>query len=180
MNIVKVIDIRCGGEVYVDIEELHFFQNKLKSIDADKFRDLKESLIKSGLPLGFHIWIDDKKKKWIMDGHHRWLALKAVREEGYFVAPVPCNIVKAKNKKEAAQIVLISNSRYAKIRQESLAEFMIDFELQLPDLELLDFPDLDLNTFQQEPKDFNPGDESDQGKLDEKKKTECPECGHEF
>ena len=152
MNIDKIIDIKCGGEIYVDIKELHFFQKKLKSIDADKFRDLKESLIKSGLPLAFHIWIDVKGKKWIVDGHHRWLAFKALQEEGYFIAPIPCNIVKAKNIKEAAQVVLISNSRYAKIRQESLAEFMIDFELQLQDLEFLDIPELDMSCFDIDPK----------------------------
>jgi hypothetical protein len=28
--------------------------------------------------------------------------------------------------------------------------------------------------------EFKPGSESDQGKLDEKKKFTCPECGHEF
>lgn len=27
---------------------------------------------------------------------------------------------------------------------------------------------------------FEPASEDDQGKLDEKKKVECPECGHEF
>lgn len=152
MNIDKIIDIKCGGEVFVDIEELHFFQNKLKSIKEDKFKALKDSLIKSGLPLSFHIWVDDKDKKWLLDGHHRWLAFKALREEGYFIAPIPCNIVKAKNRKEAAQVVLISNSRYAVINQESLAEFMIDFELQLSDLGLLDFPDVDLDDFKL---DFN-------------------------
>lgn len=28
--------------------------------------------------------------------------------------------------------------------------------------------------------DFEPASEDEQGKLDEKKKIECPECGHEF
>lgn len=28
--------------------------------------------------------------------------------------------------------------------------------------------------------DFEPGSEGDQGKLDEKSKVQCPECGHEF
>ena len=30
------------------------------------------------------------------------------------------------------------------------------------------------------PPDFQPGSIDDQGKLDEKAKTTCPECGHKF
>ena len=155
MSIDKQISIRCGGEKFIDIEELHFFQKKLKSIDKDNFYKLKESLKQDGLPLGFHIWLNPKtQKNDIMDGHHRWLALKELREEGWFVPPVPCSFVKAETRKEAAKVVLISNSRYAKISEESLSDFMIDFELGVDDLELLDFADLDLHQFDHDEDEF--------------------------
>ena len=149
MNIDKQISIKTGGEFYLDIDELNFFQKKLKSITKEKFRGLKESLKKNGIPLGFHVWKNEKTNQWdIMDGHHRYLALKEIRSEGYFVPPVPCNKVLAKTKKEAASIVLISNSKYAEISQESLADFMIDFELTVEDLEFQDFPDIDFSVFE--------------------------------
>lgn len=146
MNIDNQISILCGGESYIDIDDLFFFQGNLKSIDEGKFYDLKESLKKDGLPLGFHIWINSKNKNDIIDGHHRWLALKELRKEGWFIPPVPCNKIRAKSRKEAAKIVLISNSKYAKMTDESLSNFMIDFELSLEDLNLLDFPDVNLKS----------------------------------
>jgi ParB-like chromosome segregation protein Spo0J len=48
------------------------------------------------------------------------------------------------------------------------------------DLERLGFDEEDLSKiFPKEPK-FSPGSEDEQGKLDEKKQIQCPECGHEF
>lgn len=43
------------------------------------------------------------------------------------------------------------------------------------DLELLGIPNLDLN-----PINFEPGSENDQGRLDEKKPVQCPNCGEQF
>lgn len=37
-----------------------------------------------------------------------------------------------------------------------------------------------LSTMLEDVPDFQPVDESEQGRLDEKKKVTCPECGHEF
>ena len=47
------------------------------------------------------------------------------------------------------------------------------------DLTLTGFGDLELGSFLDEP-DFSPGSESDQQRLDEKKKIHCPNCHHEF
>jgi DNA modification methylase len=41
------------------------------------------------------------------------------------------------------------------MNQEGLADFMIDFELQLEDLELMDFADIDLNDFKMEADDID-------------------------
>lgn len=140
---MKFIQIKCSGEAYYDIEELIPFQKKLKQIQENKFKDLKESLIKDGLPLGFHVWKDNDKVH-IMDGHHRQLALKALRAEGYFVDKVPCSYVIASSRKEAAKAILIANSKYANITDESLSDYMIEFDLKLDDIEFLDFPELNM------------------------------------
>ncbi len=159
MNIDKAIKIRCGGEIHLNLSELNFFQNKLKTIDKDQFRMLKESIIKDGIPIGFHIWFDEKKKSWqILDGHHRYLVLVELEKEGWFIPSLPCNKVIAKTRKEAAAIVLIASSRYARMNAESVGNFMIDFELQLPDIELLDLIDVDMGQFGLEHNDGDKGD----------------------
>lgn len=143
----KTINIKCEAKSYYGLDELTPLQGKLKSIDKAKFKKLKNSLVKDGLPLGFHVWKDSDGKVFIVDGHHRQLALKALRDDGYHIPALPCTEVKAKNKKEAAKAVLISNSKYAEMSEESLSDFMIDFELGLEELEFLDLTGLDMSDF---------------------------------
>lgn len=148
----KVIHIRCEAKEYIQLDDLIPLQGDLKSITKENFDKIKKSLINDGIPLGFHTW-KDNNKIYIVDGHTRRLALLALRDEGYHIPALPCNPVVAKNKKEAAKVVLISNSRYAGITQESISDFMIDFELDLSDLDNLDIPDLNMDDFQLESDD---------------------------
>jgi hypothetical protein len=146
MDKKKEINIRCEGKENYTLDKLIPFQGNLKSIDKPMFDKLKQSLIKDGLPLGFHIW-KDKNKTYILDGHHRHLALKSLEVDGYFIPAIPCTPVIAKNKKEAAKVVLISNSKYAEMNQQSLSDFMVDFELRSEDLFNLDLPNISMDDF---------------------------------
>lgn len=132
---------------YLYLNEVIVFQGKLKSITSDDLNKLKKSLIKSGIDICFHIWKDSKGKNQILDGTHRFYALTALKEEGYEIPKLPVVYVKAQSRKEAAKVVLISNSRYAKMTQESISDFMIDMELNLDDLEFLDIPELNMDDF---------------------------------
>lgn len=171
---IKEIQIKCEGKEYHDIDELKPLQGKLKSIDEKKFNDLKQSLINDGLPLGFHIWKDDKSNIFIIDGHHRQLALKALRNENYFINKIPCTPVIAKTKKEAAKAILISNSHYAKMNQNSLSDFMVDFELNLEEIGNLDLGDIGLDLFDKDDEQK----ESEEIDLDFKYKIEI-DCENE-
>lgn len=140
----KTIHIKCEAKNYYQIDELIPFQGKLKSINKSEFDKLKKSLIKDGLPLAFSVW-KQKDKIYLIDGHHRKLALQALSEDGYHIPSLPCVEIEAKTKKEAAKAVLISNSKYAEMNQESLSDFMIDMQLDFNELEFLDLSfDLDL------------------------------------
>ena len=175
----KVIHIRCEAKEYIQLDDLIPLQGDLKSITKENFDKIKKSLINDGIPLGFHTW-KDNNKIYIVDGHTRRLALLALRDEGYHIPAVPCNPVVAKNKKEAAKVVLISNSRYAGMTQESISDFMIDFELDLSDLDNLDIPDLNMDDFSLEEKELNNTskelDQEDFNNFDHK----CPKCSFEW
>ena len=176
MDLNKVLQIKVGGEIFLDYKDLHPLQGHLKSITKDDYHKLIQSLKKNGMPVALNIWVDTKGKKWISDGHHRCLAFGDMEKDGWFIPPIPCNIVKAKTKKEAAALLLIGNSTYAHITQESLSSYMIDQELSLPDLEFLDLPDLDMRIFNLEQAEFNPDDSSEDNDTPKPEKK-CPHCG---
>jgi site-specific DNA-methyltransferase (adenine-specific) len=56
---------------------------------------------------------------------------------------------------------------------DAIFDMEVKFDLEFMDFSLEDLTDSDS-------KNFEPGKEEDQGKLDEKKMKICPECGHEF
>ena len=56
---------------------------------------------------------------------------------------------------------------------DAIFDMDVRFDLEFMDFSLEDLTDSDS-------KNFEPGKEEDQGKLDEKKMKICPECGHEF
>lgn len=142
----KEILVKCTGSEYIDFENMTWFQGKLKSISDKKFDDLKSSIKKKGIVSPFYIWKHDGKID-LSDGHHRWLALRDLKKEGYKIPLMPVCEIKAKDKKEAAETILVHNSRYAEMSEESFSDFMIDFELDHTHLGFLDFKDIDINYF---------------------------------
>ncbi len=142
----KEILVKCTGSDYVDIEKMSWFQGKLKTISDKKFSDLKESIKKNGIVSPFYIWKHDGKVD-LSDGHHRYMALGELKKEGYAVPKMPICEILAKDKKEAAEMILIHNARYAKMNEESFSDFMIDFGLDYKNLTFLDFKDIDVNYF---------------------------------
>ena len=100
------------------------------------------------------------------------------------VPALPCALIEAKDRKEAAEKILLISSQYGKLSDDSLYEFLNNNEIDFSDMEdLLELPDLDLDDFKKgyigEP-DFDTASENDQGRLDQKSPVKCPECGHQF
>lgn len=148
----KILRVNCESTLKIDYKALKPFQGDLKSIDKDKFNDLKESLKKHGLPFALHVYFDkgDTKIIWCIDGHHRLLAFAALESEGWHIPKIPCVQILADSKQEAAKLLLVGNAKYAEMSNESLSDYMINYELDLTDLEHLDIPDVDLSQFELE------------------------------
>lgn len=130
---------------------IKWFQNKeLKKLAPGDMLKLKRSLINNNFIMPFHIW-KDGKQLFFLDGHHREKAMRELEEKGFDGQSIkipdmlPANFVKAKDRKEAAKLVLIYSSIYAKITEDGLTEYfkknkldisVINNEINIPDLNL--------------------------------------------
>jgi hypothetical protein len=86
----------------------------------------------------------------------------------------PVCYIEAADEAEAKQKLLRLNSQYGDMTRETVLQFAEDIKVEWDELKLPSG-----NLFIVTP-DFKPVGEDEQGRLDEKKKTICPECGFEF
>lgn len=111
----------------------------------DKNR-LKKSLLENGFALPFNVWVDESETVWCLDGYHRVQDLKELETEGVDVPEtLPANFIDCQNKQEAAKLVLVYSSFYAKVREDGLMDFMSMYELPLSLLTTdMSLPEIDI------------------------------------
>lgn len=142
----KTIKIRCTGSREMGFAELLPFQKNLKV--ETNIEKLKNNILKRGFCAPVFVW----NEKEILDGHGRLKALTALQKERYIIPKIPIVDIFAKDKKEAAEILLSINSQYQQITTEGLTDFcadnLIELELLTNELELktLDFDDITGNS----------------------------------
>lgn len=110
---------------------------------------LLESIMKYQFVDPFKVW-EHKGVLYCLDGRHRYLDLERVAESGATVPDMlPGTFIDCQNMKEAAELVLVYSSAYAKITQTGLLEFVHKFDLNLPDLkDILNIPEFDNIAFE--------------------------------
>ena len=81
----QVVINRIKEMIEIDLNELVALQGNLKSLDKSSFEKFKNQLIENGFSSPFHIWIDKKGKKKILDGHQRLATLKLMKAEGIII-----------------------------------------------------------------------------------------------
>jgi hypothetical protein len=107
----------------------------------------------------------------VTSGHGR---IEAAKLAGW--AEVPVNYQEYESEEQ----------EYADVQADNAIAGWAELDLSGVHTDLADLgPDLDLNmlgirNFTIEPPNFEPGTEEDQGKLDEKKPVQCPNCGEQF
>jgi hypothetical protein len=138
----KVIEITCKGQKYVPHETLKEFQGNLKILPPAQQAKLRAELLKYGFSFPVFVW-----KDWILDGHQRIDTLKGLIDDGYRVGDIPVVEIEASSRKEAAEKLLLVQSKYGQITDEGLVDFVekfdLDFESIYKDLDLPDIKDLD-------------------------------------
>lgn len=131
----------------IEWRNLEWLQGKLKAIPDNSLKKLKQSLINNSFVQPFNVW--ENGKLWILDGHHRKLAMEQLESEGYNIPDkLPANFVQCKDKKEASKMVLIYSSIYAKADEKSLDTFLTENSLDFNEVSgEIDLPELNLDVF---------------------------------
>lgn len=182
----KIIKIRCKANENVPIELFNPLQGNLKDWVDDNYQKLEESLIKYGFCVPMFAWKDKKGKIWTLDGHGRDIILKDMINEGWSIPPLPTCWILAKSKKEAAEILLLINSRMREITEEGIEGFATRFKIDLEAIsDFTDFPEIDIQSIIENINGIEIGDmtfKNNEKELDENIETEheCPDCGYKW
>jgi len=149
------------------VSELAWLQSEdFKEISKQSLGKLKQSLLTNGFIQPFNVWHSPDKQYYILDGHHRKMALDELVREGKIDLPevLPCNIIYCQDRKEAMKYVLLYSSQYAHITPDGLDELMesegLDIDLFETEFDI-DIADIDIDD------DFDEEDELLEDEQDE-------------
>jgi hypothetical protein len=115
--------------------ECEWFQDDLVAIAPADLARLKKNIRENGILGGFTLWEEKTpkgKRRWILDGHQRKLALSELESEGLQLPDtVPGTFVDCRNRSEAAAVVLLLRSTYGKTDDDRLLEFVEKNDLDM-------------------------------------------------
>ena len=142
-RIIKTIPIK-----WKDLEFIQ--QENFKEWINDGDTKLIESILKYQFVDPFKVW-ENEGKLFCLDGKHRYLDLLHVIELGHIVPKeLPATFVHCENVKEAAELVLVYSSAYARITQQGLFDFVSNFDLDLSSMkEVINIQDFSMERFEQ-------------------------------
>jgi len=149
----RIIKINVKGLKTKNIKKFKSFQGNLKEISEENLKKLKESIKRNGFNAPIFIW---KDHNYILDGHQRIKAVDELIREEYTLKnfELPYVEIEAKDKKQAAEMVLSYNQQYGKITQEGFLEFKDAFQLDMSALDdFIDLEQFDFETSEQEAKE---------------------------
>lgn len=124
----------------VDFHELKPMQGDLKILPEVNCLKLYNSLKKYGYRVPAFVWKDEEGTLWIEDFHQRQKVLVKLEEHDYLIPPIPYVEIYAKDKKEAAEMLLQITSRYGVINAETT--FFDEFDLPIVIIEEIEIPEL--------------------------------------
>lgn len=129
----------------------------LKFIQQENFKEwhnngdqkLQQSILKYQFVDPFKVW-ESEGVLYCLDGRHRFLDLTSIEASGQEIPEMlPATFLDCADMKEAAELVLVYSSAYAKITQQGMFEFLQTFDLSFPDLSnIINLPEFDEVAFQ--------------------------------
>lgn len=114
----------------VNLDDLFSLQGTLKKYKSEILLKLRNSLKKRGIVFPLFVW-DDKRGKtmWLIDGVHRVMCLRELRDMGYEIPAIPVIKIKMKSKAEAKRMILHASEEFSKITKKGFAAFTSDLKL---------------------------------------------------
>lgn len=146
----QVINSRVLKTELINWRELQFIQqDNFKEWVSNGSEKLVESILKYQFVAPFMVW-SNNGINYCLDGKHRFLDLEKIVGQGANVPELlPATFIDCANMKEAAELVLVYSSNYAKITQQGLLDFVNNFDLDFPDMQsILNISDFDDISFQ--------------------------------
>lgn len=153
MSEAKTLSSRVLQTAHVRWRNLKFIQaDQFKHLDEDSYQKLENSILANHFTQPFYVWesIEDAEL-YCLDGRHRVLVLENLVSKGFDVPEeLPATFIYCKDKQEAAHLVLIYSSMYAKITQQGLFDFIQAYDIDYAAMrDQVDMPDLSLDRFEQ-------------------------------
>lgn len=141
----KTIKIKCKGSRLELLDKLEIIQGDLKELSKENLAKLRKRIETKGFDAPIFVW-----KNNILDGTQRKKVLDDMLADGWILPDnkVPVCDIEAKNIQEAKDRLLGYISQYGKITETGLSEFLATIDV--PDLETIDLPDFDFESFQNE------------------------------
>lgn len=147
-------------------------QEDFKELSPPAKEKLKRSILENKFTQPFYVWEDPASKEtFCLDVKHRTMILEELINEGHNVPEkLPATFINCADKKEAAKLVLIYSSIYAKITEEGFHSFIETYNLDLSELmKGIDLPDFSFDHYLQKYDHFQLGDDPPFVKIDEDK-----------
>src|SRR5581483_5086606 len=143
---------RIASMTSVDWRQLNFIQDdSFKEWAPEAKARLKTSILKNNFAQPFYVWQDKTDGAlYCLDGRHRSLVLEEMAQEGVAVpVQLPALLIDCKDKKEAAQLVIVYSSIYAKVTEQGMYDFLQAYDLNIDDLKTsIDLPGFDEQKFE--------------------------------
>lgn len=127
--------------------EFRYMQtDSFKNLSAEGEAKLRESMLSNSFVEAFNVWESPDGTIFCLDGFHRCGMLEKFLKEGIEVPEeLPANFLDCAGEQEAAKLVLIYSSIYAKITQQGFQEFLEQHQLNLEEVQFeMDLPEFTL------------------------------------
>ena len=153
---LETIQSRIIKTEKINWKTLQFIQDEdFKEWINDGDKKLLQSILKYQFIDPFKVW-EHEGKLYCLDGRHRFMDLDAIyKTDAYPMVPelLPATFIDCKDMKEAAELVLVYSSAYAKITQQGLFDFVSNFNLDVPSLkDMISIPEFSMERFSSWPR----------------------------